>query len=199
MSAMKGLVAVLSLACLVAVSLTVHGQQSQADGPSYANVTSLVRPTNYREWTFLGSGLGLTYEAETASSVGASNFTNTFVNPSSYRAFMQTGTWPNGTIFVLEVRRSQTDAAPNKGGRFQGDLLVLEAEVKDARFPDGWAFFSFGRSPALSDVVAPLSGEAVARCVECHTKHTAVERTFVQFYPTLLEVARQKRTLKPGF
>jgi hypothetical protein len=26
-----------------------------------------------------------------------------------------------------------------------------------------------------------------------------VERTFVQFYPTLLEVARQKGTLKPGF
>ena len=199
MTAMKGLTAVLSLAYLIAVSLTVHGQQSQADGPRYANGTSLVRPTDYREWTFLGSGLGLTYEAEAASSVGASNFTNVFVNPSSYRAFMQTGTWPNETIFVLEVRRSQTEAAPNKGGRFQADLLVLEAEVKDARFPDGWAFFNFGRSPALSDVVAPLSGEAVARCVECHTKHTAVERTFVQFYPTLLEVARQKRTLKPGF
>ena len=29
--------------------------------------------------------------------------------------------------------------------------------------------------------------------------HTAVERTFVQFYPTLLEVARQKGTVKPGF
>jgi hypothetical protein len=35
--------------------------------------------------------------------------------------------------------------------------------------------------------------------VECHTQHTAVERTFVQFYPTLLEVARRKGTLKPAF
>jgi len=199
MAAMKGLTAVLSLAYLVALSLTVHGQQSQADGPRYANGTSLVRPTNYREWTFIGSGLGLTYEAETASPTAAPTFTNTFVNPSSYRAFMQTGTWPNGTVFVLELRRSQTEAAPNKGGRFQTDLLVLEAEVKDARFPDGWAFFNFGRGTALSDVTPPLSGEAVASCVECHTKHAAVERTFVQFYPTLLEVARQKRTLKPGF
>jgi hypothetical protein len=75
----------------------------------------------------------------------------------------------------------------------------MEAAVKDARFPDGWAFFNFGRAQALQDVVAPLSGEAVTSWVECHTKHTAVERTFVQFYPTLLEVARQKRTLKPGF
>jgi hypothetical protein len=112
---------------------------------------------------------------------------------------METGRWPNGTVFVLEIRRSATEAAPNNGGRFQAELSVLEAEVKDARFPDGWAFFNFGRGTALTDVAAPLAGEAVARCVECHTKHTAVERTFVQFYPTLLEVARQKGTLKPGF
>ena len=127
------------------------------------------------------------------------NFTNVFVNPSSYRAFMQTGAWLNGTVFILELRRSQTDATPNKGGRFQTDLLVLEAEVKDSRFPDGWAFFTFGRGTALTDVAAPLSGEAVASCVACHTKNTAVERTFVQFYPTLLEVARRHGTVKPGF
>ncbi|MBI4264556.1 MAG: hypothetical protein HY657_09285 [Acidobacteria bacterium] len=71
--------------------------------------------------------------------------------------------------------------------------------MKDARFPEGWAFFNFGQAAALRDAAGPLSGEAVARCVDCHTKHTAVERTFVQFYPTLLEVAREKGTLKPGF
>jgi len=198
MTAMNRLVVVLSLAYAVAFSLAVHGQQSQGDGPRYTNGTSLVRPTNYREWPFVGSGLGLTYEGETAPPTP--NFTNVFVNPSSYRAFMQTGAWPNGTVFVLELRRSQTDATLIiNGGRFQTDLLVLEAEVKDARFPDGWAFFNFGRGTALTDVAAPLSGEAVAPCVECHTKHTAVERTFVQFYPTLLEVARQRGTLKRGF
>jgi hypothetical protein len=177
----------------------VGGQQSTTDGPRYANGTNLVRPTNYREWPFLGSGLGLTYAAEGGSTATPPAFTNTFVNPSSYRAFMETGRWPNGTVFILEIRRSATEAAPNNGGRFQAELSVLEAEVKDARFPDGWAFFNFGRGTALTDVAAPLAGEAVVRCVECHTKQTAVERTFVQFYPTLLDVARQKGTLKPGF
>lgn len=153
------------------------------------------RPDDYREWPCIGSGLGLTYENEDASS--SPNFTNVFVNPSSYRAFMKSGAWPNGTLFVLEIRRSKTDAAPNKAGRFQGDLAGLEAEVKDSRFPDGWAFFNFGGIP--DPVVKPLTGELAAPCVDCHTKHTAVERTFVQFYPTLLEVARQKGTLKPGF
>jgi hypothetical protein len=51
----------------------------------------------------------------------------------------------------------------------------------------------------IADSAPPLAGKDVASCVECHTKSTAVERTFVQFYPTLLEVARAKGTLKPGF
>jgi Cytochrome P460 len=184
------------LFCVAAASLSVYAQQSQRDGPRYDGM-KLIRPVDYREWPFLGSGLGLTYEA--ASANGAPRFTNVFVNPSSYRSFMETGVWPNETMFVLESRRSETNAAPNVGGRFQAELLGFEAEVKDARFPDGWAFFNFGQAPALNAAAAPLMGTAVSACVECHTRHTAVERTFVQFYPTLLEVARRKGTLKPGF
>ena len=184
------------LFCVAAASVAVFAQQSQRDGPRYYGMR-LVRPLDYREWPFLGSGLGLTYEAPAATA--APRFTSVFVNPSSYRSFMETGVWPNETVFVLESRRSETNAAPNVGGRFQGELLGLEAETKDARFPDGWAFFNFGQAPALTPAAAPLAGAAVSACVECHTRHTAVERTFVQFYPTLLEVARRKGTLKPGF
>ena len=173
--------------------------QASDHGPQYVDGNRLVRPADYREWPFLGSGLGLTYDEEAASPDASPNFTNVFVNPSSYRAFMQSGTWPDGSVFVLEIRRSQTDAPPNAAGRFQGELAFLEAEVKDPRFPDGWGFFQFGPGGELSDEAAPLADEAAAPCVECHTNETAVERTFVQFYPTLLEVARAHGTLKPGF
>ena len=196
---MRKSVIVFSLVYAAALSFSLSAQQPPRDGPRYQDGTSLVRPTDYREWTFLGSGLGLTYETETPRATDSPTFTNVFVNPSSYRGFMQTGTWPNETVFVLELRRSQTNAAPNLTGRFQGELMGVEAEVKDARFPDGWGFFNFGQAAALRDVAVPLAGDAVASCVECHTKHTAVERTFVQFYPTLLDVARQKGTLKSGF
>ena len=110
---------------------------------------------------------------------------------------MQTGKWPDKTIFVLEFRNSDSEASINKSGRFQTGLAAVEAEVKDSRFPDGWAYFAF-QSPSAASA-EPMSASASAPCIECHTKNTAVERTFVQFYPTLLEVARRMKTLKPGF
>lgn len=179
--------------------------QAAVDGPQYVNNDHLVRPANYREWVFIGSGLGLTYDQGANSST---TFTNVFVNPAAYRGFMNTGRWPDKSVFVLEFRASATEAPPNTNGRFQTRLVGLEAEVKDVRFPDGWAFYNFRlkaeattkpEAAAVADSVAPLAGKDVASCVECHTKNTAVERTFVQFYPTLLEVARAKGTVKPGF
>lgn len=192
-------------AYVFAFSTAITAQQAPSDGPRYINGSSLVRPADYREWIFLSSGLGMTYDPPVGSPPAGSpsepGFGNVFVNPSSYRGFMQTGVWPNGTIFVLEGRSSSSEGSINKGGRFQTDLGGIEAEVKDARFQDGWAFFNFGSARSMKDVAEPLAGELLARgqCVECHAKNAAVERTFVQFYPTLLEVARQKGTLRPGF
>ena len=197
-------IVILCVACLTLAavsSVVLWGQTAASDGPRYENQTNLVRPDDYREWTFLSSGLAMAYNEDTP--VGGDTrpqlFQNVFVNPSSYRGFMETGVWPDGTTFVLEFRQAATDVEISRTGRFQTDRVMLEAEVKDSRFPDGWAFFNFGQDDALADVAEPLSGQQVARCIECHTEHTAVERTFVQFYPTLLEVARQKGTVKPGF
>lgn len=187
-----------ALGLVASLGLVVQGQQPQADGPRFTSATgtTVQRPTDYRAWPFIGSGLGLAYEG----GAGPQVFTNTFVNPSSYRSFLDTGRWSNGTMFVLEFRRSEEDTKVGKGGgRFQGELAGLEAEVKDTRFADGWGYYNFGRGGALTDTAAPLSANAAGSCVECHTKHGAVERTFVQFYPTLLDVAKQKGTLKPGF
>jgi len=187
-----------ALAGFVFMFAAATDAQQPIDGPTYANGMNLVKPANYREWVFIGSGLGLTYE----QGASGNTFTNVFVNPAAYRGFMSTGRWPDKSVFVLEFRASGTEAPPNTTGRFQTRLVGLEAEVKDARFPDGWAFYNFRLKPeatVIADSAPPLGGKDVASCVECHTKSTAVERTFVQFYPTLLDVARAKGTLNPGF
>jgi cytochrome P460 len=190
---MKKIAVLFVLVYGVALSLATHAQQAPSDGPQYTG-TALVRPTDYREWIFLSSGLGMTYEPPSANP-RPPTFGNVFVNPSSYRSFTQTGKWPDKTIFVLEFRNSDSEASINKSGRFQTGLAAVEAEVKDARYPDGWAFFTFTAAASAE----PMSASNSAPCIECHTKNTAVERTFVQFYPTLLDVARRMGTLKPGF
>jgi hypothetical protein len=200
-------VALLALAYASAWGFTAAAQRQEpaaepaSDGPQYsAGTTNLMRPVNYREWVFLSSSLGLTYQpaAGAPTPSAAPQFQNVFVNRSSYRGFMQTGKWPDKTVFVLEFRQSTAAASVNKDGKFQAALAGIEAEVKDSRFPDGWAFYAFDRT-APPNGVAPLGGDRVARCIECHTQHTAVERTFVQFYPTLLEVARRFGTVKPNY
>jgi hypothetical protein len=121
-------------------------------------------------------------------------FDNVFVNPSSYRAFLDTGHWPDKTMFVLEVRRSQGKGSINNGGHYQTEIAAVEAAVKDEkRFPEKWGYFGFGgknQATVLPDT---------ASCYSCHRQHAAVENTFVQFYPTLLEVARRKGTLNANF
>ena len=167
-------------------------------GPPDATAPAHGRPAADRPGAVRSASLDMTYDAPGERS-GPSRFQNVFVNPSSYRAFLDSGRWPDETIFVLEIRASSREGAINDAGQFQSDLVALEAEVKDDRFADGWAFYDFGVAGSLRNVAEPLAGERVASCIECHTEHTAVERTFVQFYPTLLEAARRAGTLKPGF
>jgi hypothetical protein len=181
--------------------MTAGSQPPNGDGPEYENGTDLKLPADYRSWPFIGAGLGMTYDGERGTQAGGDNprFTHTFVNPTAYQHFVRTGTWPDGTIFMLEFRASQSEGSINRSGRFATHLTLLEAEVKDSRFPDGWAYFVFGAGDQLAAKAKPLDAAGAASCVECHTEHGAVERTFVQFYPHLLEIARAKGTLKPGF
>ena len=174
-------------------------QPASGDGPRYTG-TALVRPADYREWVFLSSGLGMNYNAPAPGAPPPARqfFTNVFVNPSSYKSFMQTGKWPDKTVLVLEIRASSGSGSINKDGRFQTTLSGMEVHVKDSRFAstNGWAFFGFGGGKETAE---PMSGQAVAECASCHAEHAAVDHTFAQFYPTILDVARQKGTLKPGF
>ncbi len=152
-------------------------------------------PTDYREWIFLSSGLGMTY-GPIADSNGsrAPMFDNVFVAPAAYRAFVATGKWPEKTMFVLEARSSISKGSINNGGHYQSDRMAFEIEVKDtARFPgNGWAFFSTEGKTAK---MFPRS----ASCYTCHASNGAVDNTFVQFYPTLLPIAKAKGTLTAAY
>jgi hypothetical protein len=177
-----------------AVSSRVAAQQPAGDGPMLQAEHKLEFPANYREWMFLSSGIGMNYGPNAPPEGAPQSFTNVYVNPSSYKAFMTTGKWPDRTMFVLEIRGSATEGSINKTGRFQTGIRAIEANVKDTRLPGGWGFYNFGREQAA---VAPLP--QTATCYTCHADNTAVEHTFVQFYPELMAVARKMGTVKPTY
>ncbi len=164
-----------------------------ADGPRYTPDGQMIRPDDYREWIFLSAGLGMTYGPLKAEANDANPpFDNVFVTRDAYRAFLKTGVWPDKTVMALEVRTSQSKASINQGGHFQADRLGLEFHVKDeSRFPGKWAFFGF-RDGVNTAKAIPRD----ASCYSCHADHGAVDTTFVQFYPTLIPVAKEKGTFQ---
>jgi hypothetical protein len=166
---------------------------------SYDSNGQVKFPSDYRQWVFLSSGLGMTYGPIGAANSMGPMFDNVFVNPTSYRAFLQTGHWRDKTMFVLEVRGADSHASINKDGHFQKEIMGIEAEVKDRSAKTGeWTFYGFGdvkNTPAAF-------GKPIARdasCYSCHGQNTAVENTFVQFYPVLYDIAQKKGTLNPSF
>lgn len=182
--------ATLAAAAIAAFALLrtegVPAAPAASDAPQYSADGRLVLPRGYREWIYLSSGLGMEYSAE---GTPGSEFTNVFVKPSAYRAFLGSGRWPDRTMFVLEIRDSATQGSINRGGQYQSGLRSLAASVKDVkRFPKKWAYFSFDQGARQARANPP------AHCFQCHNTHGAVDNTFVQFYPTLRPVAEKHGT-----
>jgi len=189
---MKTGLLIVPLFALTLLPICAQSPQSGApqNTPQYTNDGQLRMPENYREWIFLTSGLGMSYNSSTTSA--NPSFDNVFVTPQAYKAFMSTGTWPDKTMFALEVRSSSSEGSINKAGHFQNDITGLEVEVKDAsRFPNKWAFFGFRASSPTAQQLPDNAG-----CQACHSANGAVDNTFVQFYPTLIPIAKAKGTFK---
>ncbi|MEJ7609183.1 MAG: cytochrome P460 family protein [Bryobacteraceae bacterium] len=159
---------------------------SANDTAQFTRNNQLVHPGNYREWIFLSSGLGMTYGPNAPAANSAKRFDNVYVNPSSYRKFARTGKWQDGTVFILEIRESESKGSINQHGFYQTSIVALEAHVRDSRrFPNGGsAFFDLKVEKQAAPSGALASGN---RCEQCHIANGAVENTFVQFYPELVQ------------
>jgi hypothetical protein len=189
---------VVSASCAI-VSLPSNGQTRNAGAPFWTTSGQLMRPTDYREWMYVTSGLGMTYGSAQAGAGRAPMFDSVFVTADSYREFLRTGTWPDKTMFILEMRGAESNVSINNGGWTQGAIRGMEASVKDkARFHnEGWGYFSFDGPQGLAASAEPLPTSAP--CYSCHATNTAVDNTFVQFYPTLFEIAKRLGTVKPSY
>jgi hypothetical protein len=190
------LITVKTVLFLAMVLLSSGAFQENAPAPSaspeYTSDSQLKFPEHYREWVYLTSGFDMSYNP--AMQMGHHMFDNVFVNPEAYKAFVETGTWPDKTMLVLEGRGAEGKGSINQKGNYQGAIMGLEVHIKDeARFPGKWAFFGFDDGKTTKMV--PTSAD----CYSCHAAHAAVDTTFVQFYPTLLPIAKSKGTLAAAY
>jgi Cytochrome P460 len=188
--------AILLICVLVLIfSLTlIAGQSRAATPPEYTADGQMKLPENYRQWVYLTTGFDMSYNPGLMS-MDHHMFDNVFVNPEAYKSFVETGTWPDKTVMVLEARKAEGKGSINQKGNFQGsEIMGLEVHVKDeARFPGKWAFFGFDEGKTAKMI------PTTATCYSCHSEHAAVDTTFVQFYPTLLPIAKAKGTLSAGY
>lgn len=167
-----------------------------SDVAAYTTDGKLVFPANYRQWIYLTTGMDMDYNPDVKMQTGHSMFDNVFVNPEAYRAFLATGTWPDKTELVLEQRMAASKGSINKHGKYQtDDVMGWAIHIKDvSRFKGGWAFFGYN-----TDMKPAQQIPVQAPCYSCHQEHAAVDTTFVQFYPTLLGIAKAKHTLSAEY
>jgi hypothetical protein len=144
---------------------------------------------DYSKWVFIGSGA-----FETPQTAPAPRFSNVFVDPAAYDAYVASGGWPDRTVIFSEKRAGATTLpiTANPGWGQSGEPLGFEFEVKDAE-KGGWRYYTAAAGETVGKPVANQGD-----CTTCHAKHAAVDNTFVQFYPALIGPAKRHGTFKPN-
>jgi len=190
-------IATMALAGALAFGLAATAvSKARAADPALAYTPDgkMLFPKDYRTWVYLSTGVDMSY-SDAPGGGDTHLFDSVFVNRSAYDAYQKTGTWPDKTVMVLEVRKGAGKGSINKKGQYQTDKLGAEVHVKDvARFKSGWAFFPFANGEAPATALPQTSG-----CNVCHEQHGAVDTTFVQFYPTLIGKAQEMKTMSAAY
>ena len=138
----------------------------------------------YREWIYVGTPI--TPNDLNNGEAAFPEFHSVYINPSAWREWKRSGTFPDGTVMVKELTSVGAKQAPSGNGYFEGEFTGLETSVKDSkRFPadaKGWGYFSFGHS-------YPLKKQATmnkfSSCAQCHVSNAASDMVFTQYYPVL--------------
>ena len=105
-----------------------------------------------------------------------------YVEPNTYRIFMETGTWPEGSLMVKEFSTTNTDPKECSGPpaytcKLDTSTVIFPQEhtgiavmLKDnKRYPEeagGWAYFSYGHKAPPYETLSPPHDRA--RCAQCH-------------------------------
>jgi len=141
-------------------------------------------PDVYREWIWVGEPL--TPNDLNPPEANFPEFHDVYINPTAWREWKKSGTFPDGTVMIKELTSVGSTNAVSGNGYFQGEFTGLEHAVKDSkRFPKeakGWGYFSFGHKYPLKKQ-APQ--QQFSTCAQCHVGNAGDDMVFTQYYPVL--------------
>lgn len=204
-----------SLICLIAVlaaialssqlaSISAEPKKPVADRdmplPEYDAEGRLLRPVDFETWVVVGTSIGLGYEPGAKTDPqNPGQFNNVYLQRKAFQQFVETGEFPEQTVFVVTNQPSRSTKDDEKSalraGFFAAPTVGMEVSVKDSkRYPDdGWGYFMFHDKPdetkKVRDAQKPFAHKD---CAKCHAEHAATDMVFTQYYSVLTE-ARKKR------
>jgi hypothetical protein len=172
--------------------------------PEYDADGKLKLPADFRTWVFVGSSIGLDYRPDVAANTTreqkpdekkrVGDFHNVYINPEAYREYMETGRFPDKTVLVMDVYKSEDKEPQNivQGGHYSGANRSVEVAVKNSNRPDGskteWAYYAFLSPKSIKTAKAFKDSS----CFDCHMKHANDDNVWVQFYPVLRDFKKAK-------
>ena len=119
----------------------------------------------------------------------ADGFHDVYTETEHIEGYLKTGTFPDGTVLVKEVRGVESGARTTGQAQWAGDIVQWFVMVKDSqnRFPDnplwgdgwGWALFKPDQPQGQ------LAMSYRADCMACHIPAAQTDRVYVEAYPTL--------------
>lgn len=184
------------------VASTKHESISTADqmqGPSYDKDGRLLRPSGYEKWVVVGTSIGLGYsDGDKSGPANPGTFHNVYLQPEAFDQYVQTGEFPEQTVFIVTNNKSRpanTKGSVSRKGFVASVTSGLEVAVKDTkRFPDGWAYFMFHDAPDKAKPETLQAERAFDRkeCFDCHAEYGADDNVFTQYYSVLTEARRKQ-------
>lgn len=189
---MIGAAAAFIVGATLGFTTAAQGEPAADYEPQWTADGELVLPRDFRTWVFLGAPL--TPNALNDGNAGFPEFHNVYVQPHAYRAYRETGTFPEGTILVKELQLTVAGDDPNGSrleasgrGYFPGNRNGIDISVKDSRQfkeTNGWGFFNFGHHAPPYAETAPAAPKDA--CAGCHIAN-ATDMVFTKFYLPILQ------------
>lgn len=171
---------------------------SKMQEPLYDQEGRLLQPVGYEKWVVVGTSIGLGYsDGDKNDPRNPGTFHNVYLQPEAFDHFVQTGEFPEQTVFIVTNNKSRpanTKGSVSRKGFVASATSGLEVAVKDTkRFSDGWAYFMFHDAPEKAKPETVHAERAFDRkdCFDCHAEHGADDNVFTQYYSVLTEARRQ--------